>query len=487
MFSAARLERLMFLIIALLLLSLSFVLYYRIQELITSYKLINHSHDVELKLEQTFSYVKGAETSQRGFLLTKDSAFLPLFYDAQMKTDSLIQDLRKSTKDNQQQQVNLNTLQYLINYRFTKMNYLLAKHDSVTKDGLDGISLDRLHGRSMMDSIRYHVNQMMNEEARVKQQREKVKNEYLSLTPKAILVLVLFALSMLVFSFYRINHQLKIKAHYAKLLSNKNEELELKNQELKKTNEELFSFNYITSHDLREPLRKIKTFNSLLVQDSGLSQDSKYYIDRVQKITNHMQSLLDDLLTFSTISNQERHMEPVNLNGIMEKVKETLGDEIKESDASIIYEDLPVITGIPFQLEHLFENLISNSIKYRQANIAPEISIKTTNVAADQLPTGSHTNHHSFICLAFSDNGSGFDQRFADKVFELFQRLHEKREDSGTGIGLAICRKVVNNHDGFITVHSKVGDGTVFNIFLPNDQQQQEETKTAATREANGS
>lgn len=360
MFSAARLERLIFLIIALLLLSLSFVLYYRIQELIGSYRLINHTREVQLKLEQTFSCVKGAETSQRGFLLTKDSAFLPAFYEAESRADSLIKELRKDTEDNQQQQVNLNTLEYLINYRFTRMNYLLAKHDSITGGKVDGISMGLLHGRSMMDSIRYYVNQMTKEEARLMKLRERMKNEYLSLTPKAILIFVLFALSVLVFSFYRINYQLKIKAHYAKLLSNKNEELEIKNQQLEKTNEELFSFNYITSHDLREPLRKIKTFNSLLVQDEGLFNNSYYYIERVQKITTHMQSLLDDLLTFSTISNQEKDKTPVDLNELMDEVKDNLAEQIKESKATIAYESLPTVTGIPFQLEHLFENLISN-------------------------------------------------------------------------------------------------------------------------------
>lgn len=468
MFSPARLERLIFLLIALLLLALSFVLYYRIQELISSYQLINHTHSVQQKLEQTFSYAKEAETSQRGFLLTKDSAFLPPYYEAKKRTAFLIKDLRILTKDNQKQQLNLNALQFLINYRFMRMNYLLEKHDSITDQGLEGYSLGMLHGRSMMDSIRYHVNAMMNEEARLLKDQEKVRNEYLSLTPKAVLGLVLFALCMLLFSFYRINQQLKAKAHYARLLSNKNQELEAKNQQLEKTNEELFSFNYITSHDLREPLRKIKTFNSLIVQDSNLSTDSRYYIDRVYKITNHMQSLLDDLLAYSTITSEERKQVPIDLNDLMKEVKENIAELIDENAAHITCENLLSVRGVHFQLEHLFENLISNSIKYKQPGLTPEISISARKIRSNELPSQTHSSYSSFIRIDISDNGSGFDQKYADKAFELFQRLHEKTENSGTGIGLAICRKVVNNHDGFISVNSEINKGTTFSIYLPD-------------------
>jgi signal transduction histidine kinase len=454
-------DRIFFIAVLLALLGLSFLLYKRVQELVESYNQVNHTNIVQLKLESTFSNIKDAEAAQRGFLLTRDSVFLEPFYGAHKKTDILIAELIKLTEDNPRQQKNFKELQQLTELRFSRLERSLSLYQNLSKEELHNRLLT---GKKVMDSIRYKINLMVDAEDDLLKQREKIKDENASIAPIAVLLLVILSLLILLFYFSRITRQLSISQEFADELQRKNKELDLKNQQLEKSNEELNSFNYIASHDLREPLRKIRTYNSISLSDQSKFKENTV---KIESAINRMQNLLNDLLSYSRISMSERKMEEVNLNEVLVDVIEVMSDQINESGAQFQYNHLPTIKGIQTQLQQLFENLLSNAIKYRKEDVAPVVKISCELVNKNKLPEPSKATQENYYFICFSDNGIGFEQKYAEKVFELFQRLHSRAAYSGTGIGLTICRKIVENHQGFITAESEVGKGTDFCIYLP--------------------
>ena len=248
-----------------------------------------------------------------------------------------------------------------------------------------------------------------------------------------------------------------------------NDSLTEKNLELERNNAELASFNYIASHDLQEPLRKIQTFSKLIADNEikNLSATSNDYFSRIVTSASRMQKLLEALLSYSKASASEIQFVPTNLNNVIEEVKNNLQDVLEAKGTVIEKDDLPTLNLIPLQFYQLFSNLISNAVKYNKPGIPPYIKISTTVVPAEEINTDAIKNKEDYWKISVADNGIGFDQQYEHKIFELFQRLHDKAAYEGTGIGLAICRKIMRNHNGFITAIGTPGTGAVFNIFLP--------------------
>jgi PAS domain S-box-containing protein len=245
--------------------------------------------------------------------------------------------------------------------------------------------------------------------------------------------------------------------------------IENKNRELKAINAELASFNHIASHDLQEPLRKIQTFISRIMdQDlSNLSQKSQEYFSRVRTSANRMQNLIEDLITYSHANKGEKAFEIIDLDYILQIVKESLAPTIEEKNAIIRSEELPTLRVIPFQCEQLFTNIIENALKYHRPGVPPEISITAKVVDKSEAPAPQEPTVSRYHKISISDNGIGFESQYAQSIFTLFRRLHGKMEYSGTGIGLAICKKIVENHHGFITAEGKLNEGSTFHIYLP--------------------
>jgi len=245
--------------------------------------------------------------------------------------------------------------------------------------------------------------------------------------------------------------------------------LEKQNQELLNANYELSSFNYVASHDLQEPLRKIQMFISRITgdKDNQLSDKSLDFLKKTQDSANRMQILINDLLQYSRISRSEHHFESIHLNQIIADAWSNLAAMVEQKNAIIHADDLPDISGISFQISQLFFNLIGNSLKYTDGSRVPEIHISSTVVNGASIPFSSASSDKNYLRISVLDNGIGFEQQYAQKIFTLFQRLHDKNTFSGTGIGLAICKKIIDNHNGFIEAKGYPGKGAEFILYFP--------------------
>ncbi len=255
-------------------------------------------------------------------------------------------------------------------------------------------------------------------------------------------------------------------------LAASNEELEEANQLLIRSNDNLQQFAYVASHDLQEPLRKIQQFGNLLQLRQGanrLDDESNNYIERMQLAASRMSTLIRDLLTYSRIDTHREASQPIPLNDVIADVRTNLELLLTETDTQLEVADLPTVTGDFSQLAQLVQNLLSNAIKFRQKDVTPRIRIQVQTVRAEQLPADVRPGRFTpvFHRIDVVDNGIGFDEKYVDRIFQVFQRLHGKGEYVGTGIGLAICQKVVANHGGAITAHSQPGQGATFSVYLP--------------------
>jgi light-regulated signal transduction histidine kinase (bacteriophytochrome) len=248
-----------------------------------------------------------------------------------------------------------------------------------------------------------------------------------------------------------------------------NEEKEKRAAELIIANKELLAFTYVSSHDLQEPLRKIQTFVTIILdkENKNLSDNGKHNFQRIQLAAGRMQQLIEDLLAFSRISTTEHKFEKTDLNIIIEEVKADLKDTILEKNAIIEATELCPANIIFFQFRQLMYNLISNALKFSHPDLPPHIVIKSRIVKGNKLNNEKLSPEKNYCHISVKDNGIGFEPHFSNRIFEVFQKLHSKDEYAGTGIGLAIVKKIVENHNGIITATGELNNGASFDIYIP--------------------
>ncbi|WP_433831000.1 sensor histidine kinase [Flavobacterium anhuiense] len=244
-----------------------------------------------------------------------------------------------------------------------------------------------------------------------------------------------------------------------KLIKN---ELETANSKLRFKNKELEQFAYIASHDLQEPLRKIMIMLSRAGEHLSEDEKKKYYFDRITLAAGRLSNLITDVLNYSRIDNQQQFSKEVDLNQILIEVLGDLSLVIEEKNAVVNISPLPKVFGLDTQLRQLFYNLINNSLKFNTAE--PCVTVSYKDIPKDENEPVGAANYE---VIAISDNGIGMDSQYSNRIFDMFQRLHERDQYGGNGIGLALCRRIIENHNGIITFSSKPNEGTTFWIYLP--------------------
>ncbi|MDD7886620.1 CHASE3 domain-containing protein [Flavivirga sp. 57AJ16] len=562
--------------------------YKNIQSLSQASNLVTHTYKINVELEQVLSYLKDAETAQRGSIITNDPLYLEPYYSGRDSINNSFAELRELLKNNPTQLNNLKELNKLIDVRIACFQKSF-RFSAVSDLGNPVFKENFWAGKQAMDAVRDKVKHMIALENKLLEEQQSELKENLKVTPIFLYMVLLMCLLLMYGAYAKIISNLKklkksnielemfkesanlseIVSNYGnwvwnidentyiysdnlyrllgeepnafhpsienllkfvhpkdikklnkdikKMMENENlpytyfrivqkngkirhlksfakkvintdgkkqligttsdvtEEvksfrlLEEHNLTLERNNKELSAFNYVASHDLQEPLRKIQTFLSRLEEKEAenLSEPGLKYVDRIKTSATRMRLLIDDLLQFSRTNKADKVFEKSNLNLLLEGAKQDLAEAISNEKAIINANEFPIVKVIPFQIQQLFANLIGNSIKYRSLERTPEITITYSKVKASEesnIKKGKKDNYHK---ITFIDNGIGFDNAYAKKIFVLFNRLHNKDEYSGTGIGLSICKKIIENHKGFIIAKGKPGIGAKFTIYLP--------------------
>lgn len=238
-------------------------------------------------------------------------------------------------------------------------------------------------------------------------------------------------------------------------------ELKKKNEELMRKNKDLESFNFIASHDLQEPLRKIQTYSNRILHEgnNAVPEHLMKYFTKISHASNRMQKIIEDFLIFYHSLNSSDENEAINLNDVVKDAAELLSEIISKKGIYLSVDELPKIKGRRLRLQEMFRHLLSNAIKFAKTDSEIQIKVSAKN--------HSGTDGKQYVMISISDNGIGFDQKYSDRIFELFQKLHSQDEYPGSGIGLSLCKKIAEDHSGWISVESQPNLGSTFNVFIP--------------------
>lgn len=430
---------------------------------------VRHTYETTGTLERVLSLVKDVETGSRGYIITKDKLYLEPYNTALNLLPGEFKKLRGLTNDNAEQIKRRNLLEYLVKEKL-----------AVSKDQLGVTAVDkknlaiREEGKVRMNALRQHVALMIDIENSLMTMRNRQAERSFRNT-----LIVIFALSLLTFlvlglSYRLLEQELARRQENLDQLRAFDDQLKGQIRQLETSNQELEQFAFVASHDLQEPLRKIQSFSNLITNRYGnlFDADSLMFMGKISGSAERMSKLIKDLLNFSRISNHQEKFEYVALQTIIQRILDDQELRIKGMNVRVELSDLPAIEAVSGQIDHLFTNLISNALKFTRPNVQPLLRIEVKPVPGHAY-AGLVTDR-DYVEISVTDNGIGFDEKYLDHIFKVFQRLHGKSAYEGTGIGLAICKRVVMYHHGYITARSQPGVGTTFVVVLPESQLQQQ-------------
>ena len=464
------------LMLALLLIN-GFISYHAIKRLILNEDKVHQTLNTLNIIKDTFSAIQDADTGERGYLISGEEIYLKPYYAALQKINIHLNHLLQLESDIQTQRPRIYALTQMAQAKLARMERTIALAQQHQREEAIALFLSN-EGNTLMNQMRELTDELQQTEYdRLRQQRA----EALDVQQQVILTLVFATAAGLILAavvYVLVGRQLQRQQQDAEKLALTNEELEnmitertvaLERYavELQSRNRELQDFAFVASHDLQEPLRKIRSFGDRLAQKyADRLGEGADYIRRMQLAATRMSRLIEDLLTFSRITSQSKKYELVELQGILSDVIEDLYVTIEARGAKITNDPLPTIDADATQMHQLLQNLIGNAIKFVPPERQPVINI-TTRIVIPEDDSGDV----SWVEIAISDNGIGFEEQFVDRIFTPFQRLHGKDEYPGTGIGLSICRRIVEYHHGVIQVKSEPGRGATFTVKLPLQQE----------------
>jgi signal transduction histidine kinase len=447
-----------------------------IQGLTQTQKSLDNTSMLSSAVEQLHLSVVQAESGQRGYLLTAESDYLIPYYDAVGRLESQANRVKSLRSEIDGQAERIAELLLLIEDKKNELKQTVELAlDDKQQRALYVLNTHR--GRELYKEILIQVNEVQDRELLFKvshfSKLAQIKNEAkitfaITAITSALLIIGMFVMTRL---------NLTNAAEYRAKLENQNEtlaskvaertqELTLYSDELGRSNRELEEFAFVASHDLQEPLRKIQAFSDRLetMFKDELGEKGIDYIGRMKNAARRMSNLITDLLEFSRITTRGKDFADTNLNDVITDILDDLEIAIKECNAKVDVDELPVIQADKSQMQQLLLNLLSNAVKFRQADINPHIQISYQH---EVHFSDDHNTDLSFQVITVKDNGIGFSQDYADKIFVPFQRLHGRSQYKGTGIGLSVCRRIVERHGGTISAQSENGKGATFTIKLP--------------------
>jgi len=430
---------------------------------------LNHAIEVSKRLEVITRQLKEAEAAIRGYALTKDSTFLDP--SMQVRSNRIEREyllLRKITAESPTQQKHLDTLRELLAIKYKQLQ--LGAETVTQLKQLSNVK----EGEKSMDLIDDKVRDMIRIEENLVQEKSELFHFFAVMWVPMIFISSLVAILIGIYSYITLTREFKLQLHIESRMKSYQRDLQQNISLLNKTNQELEQFAYVASHDLQEPLRKISTFSDRLQMKykDQLPPDATQLIDRMVSAVSRMRVLINDLLIFSRAGRiTPESITPVDMNKLLQEVISDLEVTLEEKNVQIKYDQLPIIEGSDTSFHQLFQNLLANSIKFASPDRRLEINIHHELLRGKELGVTKESRWNDTYCrISLEDNGIGFEQTYADRIFQIFQRLHGISEYSGTGIGLAICKKIVDSHNGLIEAHGVPNKGATFVIILPMKQ-----------------
>ncbi len=446
---------------------------------------VTHAHSLLGCLSNVLSTLKDAETGQRGYLLTGKSKYLEPYNTARVSLPQELEELQTLIGERSGQQARLTKLRQEIDSLLEQLGRTIKLGQDQHFDADQHAALIE-NSKNAMDTIRALGEDMIQEEEEALARRAEQSRHSFLIAQAAQVGGTALTLGILGLAYGLVRRELTARARAETELRQAHDELERRVQErtvelgtanaaLRRSNQDLEQLALIASHDLQEPLRKIQAFGDRLQKHAGevLDEQGLDYLTRMRTAAARMRTLINDLLTYSRVTTQVRPFQQVDLAAVARETLADLESRIQQSQGRVELGELPTLEADPVQMHELLLNLIGNGLKFHRPGEPPVVRVE-----GRLLPANEASSPQCQIIV--QDQGIGFDEVYRERIFEVFRRLHGRTEYEGSGIGLAICRKIVERHGGTITAHATPGQGATFIITLPVQKRKEDTSREQA-------